>query len=767
MNIDVRKSFERIGVVAALIFAACALATLSTPVAGAASSDGFHLYSWGGNASGQLGQGDYGAGTERTTPTRIGAAGNWVTVAAGGSTMLAINVHGHLYAWGADWTAPQMGQGAHPNPGTGFVTVPTRIGAADNWVSVAARGSTAAAINSEGHLYVWGVQVGNDANVPTRVAPNISWRKVVVTTNMIVAASNQGHLYTWGNVDHDMLGRDFTIIQANVPGRVSERSDWADVAIGSSSVIALTEGGELYSWGSTGGGRLGRSVSVANPNNRPGRIGSASNWISVGATTGAAAVAVNSDGEIYTWGNPDNGQLGRTATDANPNNRPGRVGTASNWIFVTSANSHFLALNDDYELWSWGNNHAGQLGLGHSISPQTTPQFVLQTYGFSGAAKGGGTHSIMLLHTSFTAPELTLTKDLQKPTGTSVPNTTFSFTFTPHSFNNNTTNLTPLPPIPARTITIDDTSTSNPNSPTTGITTTASSIDALADIEFTQPGIYAWTITEVQSATGVGANSSVVFSQASYRLRLYIAQEEGIGAEVYIYAVTIHRLTDTQGTAINPPLKVDDITFTNIYTRTTTGTNQCPGALTISKTVTGNFADMTTPFDFQVTLTRTPFCPPATEFVGRVVDISNNPVYTTGPSPEPRVYTFANATTRTVTLTHNQRLVFDSLLVGTRFNVTELASTEFIASVALQVDGQAVPIDPNTVPNTNLPIGNHYLGTQGNSAAFTNNHHFIPPTGLSIANSTSALPLFLATVATLAILTHKARRRVEEVPTLN
>ena len=738
-----------------VIVAACVLVAVglfTAPIIASASSGGFPIYSWGNNISGQLGLGDYGAGTQRTTPTKVGDADNWVQVASASGASAAINTYGHLYIWGSSWTSYQMGQGAHPSPGAGNITVPTRVGTADNWVQVAVRGSAiAAAINSEGHLYAWGTPIAGNVNVPTRIAPEITWKRVTVATNIFAAISDQGHLYTWGS-SNTMSGRDTTLVPVGTPGRVSQRSDWADVSTGGNAVIARAEGGEIYSWGNNDAGQLGRVPNAAHPANRPGRVGTASNWVSIGITTGNTTAAVNSDGELFTWGSTANGQLGRPATVAAPANLPGRVGAADNWVFVTSANGHFLAFNGDSELWSWGNNSDGQLGIGTTGGYEGSPQLVLQSYGFSGAARGGGLRSIMLMFTSPIEHSFNLTKDLQKPTGTPVPNLTFSFTFTPHSFNDNTTNLTPLPTIPTRTVTINSSNTSTPNSPSAGIITTRNTVDVLAGITFTQPGVYAWTVAEVQSATGIGNLSTVTFSQATYRLRVYVTQAS-VGAPLEIHSITIHRLTNTAGAPVNPPLKVPNLTFTNIYIRTTTGDNDYPGALTLSKTVTGQFAVLTTPFDFHVTLTRTALCPPTTNFVGRVMQ---------GNTQIGADIAFVSGVQQTVTLMHGQRLVFDELVVGTHFTATELAATEFRASVVLFVNGQAVTVAPNTLPNLALPIGSHLIGVERNTADFTNAHAYLPPTGLGIGNYTT---LLLPAVALLivSLIALRARKRIEEL----
>jgi hypothetical protein len=58
-------------------------------------------------------------------------------------------------------------------------------------------------------------------------------------------------------------------------------------------------------------------------------------------------------------------------------------------------NQYFLAYNEGAQLFSWGTGSSGQLGLGDTLN-RTTPTFVLESYGFGAASRGGGTQVLML-----------------------------------------------------------------------------------------------------------------------------------------------------------------------------------------------------------------------------------------------------------------------------------------------------------------------------------------------------------------------------------
>ena len=535
-------------------------------VAEAQATQGFPMYAWGG-------------GTLRPTPPptnvpgRVGDATNWVQSATAAGGLYAVNAEGHLYAWGHPWTAPRMGQGDNPNnPGTGTITEPTRIGTADNWVQVAGRQNNVAAINADGELFRWGDSnnAWNVQNVPTQVGSGTNWVYVAVGNEEVFAINEDGYLYAWGQNTFGILGLGLpagATVVAETPQRVAG-GPWATVSVGASFVLAVTESGELWSWGSNLSSQLGRPTAGpgAVPGNVPGRVGTAYDWVDA-RTTNSAAVALNSDGELWTWGNADNGQLG----DGTTTNRgtPTQIAPGQTWVSIHGGNSHFLAFNSDYELWAWGNNASGQLGLGDGrLSSYSTPQFVIQSYGFSGAARGGGVRSLMLMHIEPVGADFTLTKHLQKPVGTPAPNLNFRFTFERNSFNDNTTpaDIARIPVI--NPIILNPTTVVSPPPPPAGTIALEAYFDFLDGIVFTEVGTFSWIIREdATHPAGQGPDSEVVFSQAEYELRVYVANRPGIGGDLYIRFITLHRIQNADGTTPeNGREKVNNLIFVNQYT---------------------------------------------------------------------------------------------------------------------------------------------------------------------------------------------------------
>lgn len=74
------------------------------------------------------------------------------------------------------------------------------------------------------------------------------------------------------------------------------------------------------------------------------------------------AIAVNIKGEVYTWGSNDYGQLG--ISNYTDKTTPQKVPGITNVIDVAAGANTAYALDADGRVWSWGRGYYGQLGNG-------------------------------------------------------------------------------------------------------------------------------------------------------------------------------------------------------------------------------------------------------------------------------------------------------------------------------------------------------------------------------------------------------------------
>ncbi|MFH1226382.1 MAG: fibronectin type III domain-containing protein [Planctomycetota bacterium] len=320
------------------------------------------IYSWGSNSMGQLGQ---PSGPTYYSPTKIGVLSNWARIAAGNNHTLAIKTTGSLWTWG-DNSMGQLGDGTTINKYT-----PTLIGLATNWSRIAAGSQHTIAYKNDGTLWTWGANWNGQLGLGNIISPITSTTQVPGFANcasvsgggMFSGAIKQdGTLYTWGYNWNGQLGHGD---RKNRTSPAKVYLQWLIVSGGSNFTIGLKSDGTLWAWGTNTSGELGMGDNSTRY--LPTRLGTETDWAFLDCGN-AYALAIKTSGTLWAWGNNSFGQLGLGGAIPGANkNSPNQVGSATDWTSVSAGASHVLAINSSGQLWSWGQNNYGQLGLGGAI----------------------------------------------------------------------------------------------------------------------------------------------------------------------------------------------------------------------------------------------------------------------------------------------------------------------------------------------------------------------------------------------------------------
>ncbi|XP_030008653.1 RCC1 and BTB domain-containing protein 2 isoform X1 [Sphaeramia orbicularis] len=193
----------------------------------------------------------------------------------------------------------------------------------------------------------------------------------------VVIATADGEVFAWGHNGYSQLGNGTTnhgltpaLVSTNL---LSKRV--TDVACGSHHTIALTTDGEVYAWGYNNSGQVGSGSTANQPT--PRRVSSClQNKVVVNIACGQlCSMAVLDNGEIYGWGYNCNGQLG-LGNNGNQQT-PCRIAALQgvNIVQVACGYAHTLALTDEGLVYAWGANSYGQLGTGNK-SNQALPTLI-------------------------------------------------------------------------------------------------------------------------------------------------------------------------------------------------------------------------------------------------------------------------------------------------------------------------------------------------------------------------------------------------------
>ena len=175
-------------------------------------------------------------------------------------------------------------------------------------------------------------------------------------------------LWAWGQNAQGSLGLGNTTNYSS-PKQVGALITWNTVAGGNLSSFAIKTDGTLWSWGFNTSGRLGLG-DVTNRSS-PVQIGALTTWSKIASgISSAGALAIKTNGTLWSWGDNASGQLGLGNTTSYSS--PKQVGALTTWSKVASGDDHLLAIKTGGTLWAWGYNGRGQLGLG-DITNRSSP----------------------------------------------------------------------------------------------------------------------------------------------------------------------------------------------------------------------------------------------------------------------------------------------------------------------------------------------------------------------------------------------------------
>ncbi|GLT61982.1 hypothetical protein SLA2020_346520 [Shorea laevis] len=294
------------------------------------------IYVWGYNQSGQTGR----RGEERQLriPKQLppelfgcpaGSNARWLDISCGREHTAAVASDGSLFTWGANEFG-QLGDGTeegrkHPKKVDQLQTEFVKsVSCGAHCTAAIAEPRENDGTISTSRLWVWGQNQGSD--FPRlfwgAFMPNTIIRQVSCGAVHVVALSEEGLLQAWGYNEYGQLGRGFTCegLQgarlitafARFLDEPPELVKIAQVSCGEYHTAAITEKGEVYTWGLGNMGQLGHcSLQSEDKELIPRRVVAFDEtFIKDVACGGVHTCALTSAGALYAWGGSQSGQLG-------------------------------------------------------------------------------------------------------------------------------------------------------------------------------------------------------------------------------------------------------------------------------------------------------------------------------------------------------------------------------------------------------------------------------------------------------------------------
>lgn len=342
------------------------------------------LYGWGDNSNSKI-LGGLPASVSTPQEMAPNIYLQYEKVHCGQDFNIALNKGGDLYGWGES-TSATLGLGTSSSNNYSS-PVQVSYDRSFSFTQLAGTDNTGASIEgSTGYVYTWGYnsvngELGNndttvDHLVPTKIAREESFNMLIGGDSGFYIAHNStnGSTFAWGDNVYGQLGDNSTSDRSS-PVSVVGGYTWSKMDAANAKVMAIkSDDGQVYAWGegsnyTTGAGSTADTSSPTLVNFTP-----AASIIDVAATS-FTQMAIDSDNQLWGWGNVAYMGINSTGTYTTPTQVNNGITSP---VAIFGGENRFFCLDYADTLWAWGGNSQGSLGVGSADAVVSTATIVMQ-----------------------------------------------------------------------------------------------------------------------------------------------------------------------------------------------------------------------------------------------------------------------------------------------------------------------------------------------------------------------------------------------------
>ncbi|HWV55868.1 MAG TPA: hypothetical protein VNZ57_00225 [Longimicrobiales bacterium] len=290
-----------------------------------------------------------------------------------------------------------------------YATVPEADSLAVTFTTVEAGIQHTCGITTDNRAYCWGLNGaerrlglgdtdGDNRNLPAPVVGGHSFKQIAVGSQHTCALDMAGAAWCWGSQVDGRLGNGETSGASGVPVAVSDNHVFQSIYAGNAHTCGIDTDGDTWCWGVGDAGRLGNGSS--DDQDKPVAVlgGHKFDFLFLGDTFSCGVEA----GKAWCWGLGSQGAMGNgtiVTTNATPvdvtmpldgggDEVKFLAGSAGGSGAGAAVAGHACAIADDGNTYCWGNNSAGQIGIGSAGGTEALPRKVDTTLQFDAIAAG-------------------------------------------------------------------------------------------------------------------------------------------------------------------------------------------------------------------------------------------------------------------------------------------------------------------------------------------------------------------------------------------
>jgi len=192
------------------------------------------------------------------------------------------------------------------------------------------------------------------------VLEEVEAKKLKLTSR--AATRGCGHVLTVGQGDTGQLGLGEDVMEKTRPGLVKDVEDAVEVVAGGMHTVVLDKNGHVWTFGCNDEGSLGRIVGEEEECFVPGQVSLPAPVVQVSAGDSHTA-ALTEEGKVWLWGTfrDSSGPIGLVEW-GKMEMQPVLVSVKEGVVKIISGGDHLVMLTRDGDIYTMGNSEQGQLG---------------------------------------------------------------------------------------------------------------------------------------------------------------------------------------------------------------------------------------------------------------------------------------------------------------------------------------------------------------------------------------------------------------------
>lgn len=300
-----------------------------------------------------------------------------VLISAGQYYSLAIDKDGKGWGWGYN-DFGNLGT----NDKTSRRTPVSILGSNKTFCSISAGDMHALGLDNHGRVWSWGDNIyGNLGNntIISKLTPvsilgnNKTFCSIAASFYQSMGIDNSGQVWGWGYNGYGQLGDNSKINKCTPVSILGAKKTFCKISVGFGFSLGLDKNGRVWSWGDNYYGELGNNATISRLT-PVSILGTNKTFCSIAAGDGQS-LGLDKYGQVWSWGRNADGELG--INSATYKSTPVSIlGSKKTFCSIAAGYSYSMGIDKNGLVWSWGYNSHGILGDNTTIA-RCTPVSIL------------------------------------------------------------------------------------------------------------------------------------------------------------------------------------------------------------------------------------------------------------------------------------------------------------------------------------------------------------------------------------------------------